>query len=361
MAKRQDGRYVKKVTLPDGTKKYVYGKNQPEVNEKARQLRNEYDSGIIVNDKTTVGEWAAQWFLVYKSSLRTNTQAMYVNAYEKHIAPYIKDVKLKDVRALHVQKIMNNVATKSESLQKKVLITLKQQFETAQFNKLIPSNPTKGIKITPINSPEKIKFLTEEQQKKLLESVEEPRALAFCALCLYAGLRREEALGVMWTDINKNELTVRRAITFDGNNPDTDQKLKSKSAARTVPVPTQLKAILDKTPKRALYIITNARGGEVTKSAFRKMWTHVTNVVDFEVRPHMLRHTYATMLYKAGIDLKTAQYLMGHANISVTANIYTHVEKSTASSSIDKLQKFLSGCQTSCQTDKKDDEVLQIG
>ncbi len=57
----------------------------------------------------------------------------------------------------------------------------------------------------------------------------------------------------------------------------------------------------------------------------------------------MLRHTYATNLYRAGIDLKTAQYLLGHSTIQMTANIYTHMDKDDAATSITQLEQYLSG------------------
>lgn len=68
----------------------------------------------------------------------------------------------------------------------------------------------------------------------------------------------------------------------------------------------------------------------------------------------MLRHTYATSLYKVGIDLKTAQYLLGHADIKMTAEIYTHIQQSQLTSAATKINRhFLSGSQESSQKAKK--------
>ena len=91
----------------------------------------------------------------------------------------------------------------------------------------------------------------------------------------------------------------------------------------------------------------------MTLTAFRRMWNHVVKAVPFSLHPHMLRHSYATMLYNAGIDLKTAQYLMGHTDIKVTANIYTHIENGVTISAAQKLEEFLSGSQAGSQTTKK--------
>ena len=91
--KRKDGRYQKKVTLSDGRQKLVYGHTIAEVNQAADQLRDQDRQGLVVGDTTTVDEWAKTWFATYKSDLRANTQAMYRNAYNVHILPYLATQK----------------------------------------------------------------------------------------------------------------------------------------------------------------------------------------------------------------------------------------------------------------------------
>lgn len=68
----------------------------------------------------------------------------------------------------------------------------------------------------------------------------------------------------------------------------------------------------------------------------------------------MLRHTYATLLHDAGIDLKLAQYLLGHSDIKVTANIYTHIQNHATKAAALKLNHFLSGSQNGSQ-------IIKIG
>lgn len=353
LKKRSDGRYQKRIRFPDGTQKFIYGKSEPEVNAKERALRKEYDAGLKIADDITVGEWVSEWFKVYKSNLRIHTQQSYVNSYDNHISQYLGKLKLKEVKAIHVQQVMNGVSQYSEDLQRKVLNTMRQFFREARINHLMIGDPTEGIKITAKARDERIKYLTREQQSQLMENVTDPRARAFCALAMYAGLRREEALGLQWGDIKEDHLTIKRAVTFLKNQPDPDQSLKSKAANREIPIPQMLGAILEETPKTGLYIINSVAGREMTLTAFRRMWGKVTSAVDFSVHPHMLRHTYATILYNAGIDLKTAQYLLGHSDIKMTANIYTHIEKGITDIAAQKLNSFLAGSQNSSQNSKK--------
>lgn len=187
---------------------------------------------------------------------------------------------------MHCRAVMNPISKYSEDLQRKVLNILHQLFKTAIANGIVAKNPTENLEITPHAKPEnQTQFLTTEQQRELLARVTEPRARAFCALMLFCGLRREEALGVLWTDIEGNKLHVRRSLTFPVNQPDENRELKTTKANRAIPIPQRLKDILNETPKTALQIVPNAHGQEMTLSAFQRLWAHVEKSVSFHVYP----------------------------------------------------------------------------
>ncbi len=339
--KRPDGRYQRKLTLSDGRQKLVYGRTLPQLNAAVAAVRAEDSAGLTVGDHTLVGDWAKTWLHSYKTDLRAATLRMYRDTYNLHIMPVIGTLELREVKPVHVRAVMAGVADKSGSLQHKVLITLRQIFTTARQNRLILADPTDGIKITPHAVPEKKKYLTADEAAQLMAAVTEPRARAFCALCLYCGLRREEALGLQWADLGGGSLTVRRAVTFLGNQPDPVNELKTKAAHRTIPIPDPLRDVLDATPRLSVFVVPTSSGEIMTSSAFRHLWgTHVKKMVDFSLSPHMLRHTYATTLYRAGIDLRTAQRLMGHSSIQMTANVYTHLEQADAMDAVEQLNAY---------------------
>ena len=143
--------------------------------------------------------------------------------------------------------------------------------------------------------------------------------------------------------IQSSSLTIRRAMTFLNNQQDPVDDLKTKAAHRVVPIPDKLRSVLLDTPHLSRYIVPAADGGDMTRSAFTRLWnSHVAALVPFSLHPHMLRHTYATTLYRAGVDLRTAQKLMGHSSIQVTADIYTHLEQEDSLHVADKLNEYLS-------------------
>jgi integrase len=111
-----------------------------------------------------------------------------------------------------------------------------------------------------------------------------------------------------------------------------------------------------------IYLFTNENGHLMSESQYRKLWQGIHNKINLQMggtvskrtrkgtlkgidaiiglTPHTFRHNYATMLYYAGIDVKEAQKLLGHANIKVTLEIYTHLDEEKSNVS-DKLNSFI--------------------
>lgn len=336
--KRKDGRYQKKLLLSDGRQKIVYGRTLSELNAAADAIRDQERHGLVIGDTTLVGEWAKIGITKYKSGVRPATFSMYRTIYNTHIMPMIGGMRLRDVRPVHCRNILHDVEKSSYSLQRKVIITLQQLFSTAVDNGLISQSPAKGLKAKHNEGPQKNKLVSRAEQVSLFENAEkasDPRLLVFIGLCLYCGLRREEALGLQWGDISVDSLTISRAVSFAGNQPDPSFLPKSSAAYRTIPIPGPLRKILDLTPRTSLFVVPSAAGSVMTQTAFRRMWEKLR--LPFHLTPHMLRHTYATNLYYAGVDLRTAQYLLGHSSIEMTAKIYTHLQASDALSVADKI------------------------
>lgn len=107
-------------------------------------------------------------------------------------------------------------------------------------------------------------------------------------------------------------------------------ELKTRAGRRDVPMSEELEQWLSELYKRkhARYVIAKQDGQPMTISAFKSMW----NLVDRElpsrhVTPHILRHTYITRLFEAGLDIKEIQYLAGHSTVDITLRIYTHYDR----------------------------------
>ena len=153
-----------------------------------------------------------------------------------------------------------------------------------------------------------------------MSAVTEPRARVFCGLCLYCGLRKEEALGLKWSDIGVGQLVVSRAMTFGANQQLPTDELKTKAAHRIIPIPRALQRILDETPRLSAHVVSGLDGADMTAQMFKQLWnTHVKKAAAMpDVHPHMLRHACGYYLAEQGLPTRDIQAYLGHKNIQHT-------------------------------------------
>ena len=164
----------------------------------------------------------------------------------------------------------------------------------------------------------------------------------FALICLYAGLRRGEALALMYEDIDRKnaQIHISRAVEYIGNNGHIKPP-KTEAGTRDVPLLKPLAAAIPKKGKG--YIFHRDDGTLLTKDQYRKRWNRYCKSIGFEITAHQLRHGYATILYEAGIADKDAQELLGHSDITLTRDVYTHIRAARKQETAKKLDKYLAG------------------
>lgn len=341
----------------------VYGKTKAELREKVEARKEEFKRQAAVEETPYVYEYAAKWYRLHTSGLGQKRKDDYRNAINNHICPVIGGKLIKEVSYDDIKAVMAEAAGLSSSSQQKIVVTLKRIFSAAERNGLISRSPCSDLKAGGEAAAEKIP-LTKEQQCRLVDAVKDTKAYAFIMLCLYAGLRREEALGLQWDCVTLDgtapHISVRRVVRWDGQNAAIiSDKLKSDAAQRNIPIPSQLVDCLkqEKIESKGDYVVANSKGEAMTFASFRRMWdvirvrscrtiktikdgqevltelklgdkvrNHpIVISLDFHVTPHQLRHTYITELILAGTPIKAVQYLAGHATVALTLNIYTHL------------------------------------
>lgn len=362
-----DGTYYRKrIKLPSGVQKDVRAKTKAELRKKLYELETSIQQGMVLDDKTTVAELAAEWYKNRKNKWGYSRQLDYANAINKHICPVIGAMRLKEVKPEHCQRILSNMADMSNSAQKKVVTTLKQIFDCAEENGLIFRSPCGRLKAAGAKTQEKVP-LTPEQSQKLVDATRGTKAYLFVLLALYAGLRREEICGLRWNDIDLQAdvpcLTVNNVVRFEGNKGVFSSTLKSDAAHRTIPLPSILAAGLRDAKKTAtsVFVIPTSTGSYATNQTIKSIMAIIerrkakpvpiepqekkpgpkpmAGTLDFDVTPHQLRHTYITRLCESGMDVKKVQYLAGHSTIAVTLNIYAHVTNNKPEQLIGAVEK----------------------
>ena len=344
-----ESKQLYRATLPANehraARRDVYGKTEDEILDKIDIIEAEEKHGV--SSATTLSQLAERWAALKTDNLSYSSRKAYSNALRNHILPNLGNMPLSAIKPIHVDELLSSLGSQSEGLHSRVLGTLRQIMEMAIENDLITKNPCRNKKSGGIKAREKVP-LSHEQQTTLADAVKGTRAELFVLLCMYAGLRREEALGLLWSDVHLEGtpyIDVRHTITFEKNNAVFSDNLKTKSAQRTIPIPPQLSTALAeaKGTANSVFVVTSTIN-HMSFSAYVNMWNIVSGrtrkytdkdgkkvvkrypgCVDFHVHPHLLRHTYITELCASGMDIKKIQYLAGHADAKMTLNVYSHV------------------------------------
>lgn len=380
-AVRPDGRIAVQVYIgrdQDGKRKYktVYGSTQKEADKKAEQIKLAMHKGIdITAEYDTFGDWAERWIRIKATEVSRSQEASYRSTIS-HINRYISDAAITKIKTIDIQEIINDLSECNPNTHKPasrrtleiVKNTLSQVFRLAIENRVLDYNPAMALKI-PKNAPaEKRRALTSEEQNWILNT--EHRAKRSAMIMMYAGLRRGELIPLTWNDIDMDNRTinVNKSVELVGDKFEIKRGTKTEAGVRVVDIPQRLAEFLISEKRESIYVCTNAKGGFHTNSSWRRMWESYLaelnikygNFSPFEkqpkskfdpvgipfvipnITPHWLRHTFATMLYFAGVDILTAKEQLGHSNIKTTLEIYTHLDKQHKRKSMNKLDDFLS-------------------
>lgn len=338
------------LTLPDGTRKYFRGKTKKEAERKRNEMRMKIGMGVDVTCSTTVGELADMWFKLYKEGkLHKRSEDTIRATLARYILPVLGQMQVADVKPIHIQQLMNSIKKYSKSTQSKVVQIVRAMFVVAEENGMVLKSPVgKSVKAGGAKAKEK-QPLTKEQSDALLLAVEGTRAHLLVAVLLNAGLRIGEALGLMWSDVDfkAGTITVNRSIVYpsDNLNGEINTEMKTSNAHRTIPIPWGLVKELqeEQAKSRSLWVFHMKDGRYLSNNSFRALWKLierrtvdkvavnvrelVERTLDFDVHPHLLRHTCITRWFEQGLDIKEIQYLAGHASVDLTLGIYTHYSK----------------------------------
>ena len=344
ITKRKDGRYMARYTVhtPDGPKrKVIYDRKYKEVEKQLNEARGiTYDAGNI-----TVGEYLTEWVSDSDSArdtVRQRTYERYESIVRVHLAPALGRVKLKaltpaHVRGLYREKLDSGLSPRSVlHIHRTLSKALKQATDDGG---LIPRNVAAPVK-PPRPRREEIRLLNHQQVQALFETAREDRLEALYVVAVTTGLRRGELQGLKWEDLDleAGTLQVRRTLSEPRGGYIFEAPKSGKG--RNIRLTQRAVAALREHRKRQLeermqhaglwqdhglafpsQVGTPLSGGNLNRS-FKATLQRACLP---EIRFHDLRHTCATILLRQGVNPKFVQELLGHADISLTLNVYSHV------------------------------------
>ncbi len=359
--KRKNGWYQTSVVIGrnrDGSykRKYIYAKTKWELDDRRAELEHNLKYGLSADaDKATFDEIAQEWLKHKRFFVDDSRFYRYEAVLRNHLCS-IARVQVIKLKTIHIQNILDEKA--ADGYSKKVLAeikqTAKQVLDYAMQYDIVMRNVAYLAKV-PKNAPEGHRNpLTEEQIRLVLNHWQGNRMGVPALIMLYCGLRKGEMIALQWSHVNLRDKTIfiEKSASSTKNRPKVKGP-KTKAGVRTVPIPDFLADILRDSARRkeSMFVCPAAGGTMMTEQAWKNAWDsymHHLNIcaggrVGSRSRPkvvamerftaHQLRHTYATMLYNANVDVKSAQEYLGHSSIQTTLAVYTHLtpEKREAS------------------------------
>lgn len=379
---RKDRRIQVTLTIgvkPDGSpeRKSFYGKTRTEANRKRDEYKAKMAIGII-DSKISVADWVDTCLRLY----RTNVNPAYAKG---DAVPYnrlkaaLGKKQVAEVREADLQALINKLDGTSSSNIKKYYQAFFRVFEKARTNRLIFINPAEGLDL-PEGTKGTHRALERWETDCILKNWNQHRCGLWAMLMLLCGLRRGEMMALRWEniDMEKKQLRVREVAVIASNKSKIEERAKSISGLRVLPICGPLWEALNTVPadKRIGLVCVSAKGEQISGSAYNRGWdgfnlamqrilngepvvqqgrreTLETKIakaekegrqyIIFDTLAHDLRHTFATALYDADVPVKAAQYYLGHADVRMTLDLYTHLSQEREKTSRSQIVDFLDG------------------
>ncbi|MCE4947516.1 site-specific integrase [Streptomyces albulus] len=363
ITKRKDGRYQAAVYVlqPDGTRarKFAYGKTWTECDAKRRELLNKVDQGVPVPTKSAkLAEWLPYWLdNVIKPRRKRTTYAKYEVHVRLYLVPMLGTKRLESLSVADVRRFLRDVerkrsaATAKEShrvLRTALMAACREELITRNVATLVEPPKPESRDLSPWSLDETLTFLSASRR--------DPLYAAF-VIAIALGFRRGEIVGLRWADVDldRREIRVRKQRQRVGGEAYDDDP-KGRRRRQTLPLPAICLAPLRWQRMRQAdmrqragkewvetgYVFTTRTGRPIEPRNLYRSFTRVAKNADLRViRLHDARHGCATLLTAAGVAPRVVMEILGHSQIAITMNTYTHVVQDTQREAVSHMDRLL--------------------
>lgn len=328
---RKDGRWMGRFYF-QGKRYYVYDKTKTgcinKIREKRKELKEQVEKLDVISNNMKLNTWFDYYYETYKKQKVKNSTYLKLNEiYDRYVRNNFGNQKVNGITSLKLQTFINSIT--AYSMQTKIVQIFKELFEVLQKEGLIKRDPMNLVVLPKKSANDEAeefvaieeKILSYEDEIRFLNTIKKTSCYHPVKFILYTGLRRGECLGLRWKDIDleSNTITISQQYnTVVG----TITSPKTKAAYRKIPILPEAKEII-------LELLPNKKNeSELVFPKSKRLTKQVcyyASRANIHVNPHILRHTFASRCYAAGIDPKQIQKWLGHETITTTLDTYTHI------------------------------------
>lgn len=376
-----NGRYRYKYVNYDGSEAYAYSwrlvesdkaptgkKPGPSLRELEKEIQNTLETGYVpFGNLITVLELVENYVSFKKETVRKTTQAGYQTVINILKNDPFGAKRIDSVTFVEAKKWFAKLQTeekRSYSSIKAIRGVLKPAFQAAYNDDLVRKNPFDFV-ITDVvkNDTKKRIPLTSEQEDAFLSFVKNDKYYSKyydgMFILFKTGLRISEFCGLTIDDIDFDNHTINiNKQLMKKNRKYYLQTTKTESGTRIIPmlpdVEKSFKSLIDHRPKLkrepsvdgvTVFLNFDAYGSIAYSLHWEKHFVYslgrynkYNDLKISAISPHICRHTYCTRMAMAGMNPKTLQYLMGHSEVDITLNVYTHVDLEAAKKELERME-----------------------
>lgn len=337
--KRANGTWEARFSFIDGTGKLrtksFYDKQRGKAREKMQEAQQLYKRGEndFISCDLTLNEWFIFWLATFKKG---KVEFSTLNTYSIIFINYIQDdlgkYKIDKITPIQVQQLINSIDT-SESTRIVEMLSglLKECFKVANQFEYTKNNPTLYIQL-PQKKKKNSRALNKNEETIFISNL---YTLSFydkllLYLLLVTGIRRSEALAIMWEDVDfeNNLISINKGYKLGILNNEIG-KTKTKSSVRFVPINSKLKELLMQADNKSGFIFKGRYPDKPLNIYYpTKLFTEYVKQLEIKnINLHCLRHTFATRCMENGIPQTVTQKWLGHSSVNMTNSIYTHANQ----------------------------------
>lgn len=347
---RSDGRYIGEYTSEDGKRRYVSGKNKPDVKAKLKEALKNRDEGVSYDaGRLSFGNYMDQWLDSVKDTIREGSFKPYEAITRLHIKPELGRVKLDKLNALQLQSLYRKKLDQGLSPRRVqyIHVTIKKALKDAVKLQLLSKNVADAVK-PPRLTKREILPLTQTQIRTLLDAVRGNKLEALYVLACTTGMRQGELIGLQWRDIDLEEGTLRvnRSVYNGTVNPP-----KTVAGRRTIRLTKRAIAALKthrinvaRTGRIAEWVFSTSKGTPLScHNLHNRSWKPLLKDAGLphSTRFHDLRHSCISLLLSKGVPIKVVSEMAGHSDVSVTLSVYGHVLPDMQNLATEQMDKAL--------------------
>ncbi len=383
MQRSEDNRYMYRYTDLSGKKRTIYALTLAELREKERRIQRDLEDGIDCSRGDMTLNQLFQLYMETKSDLRTSTRCNYVSVWGNTVEESVLgNMKISQIKQIHVRAFYTDLSKRGLAANTIKLChsLICPALEMAVDSDMIRKNPAKDCKKGISGAKKERTALSRAEQENMLDFVKDSNVykvyypILVFALC--TALRAGELTGLRWSDVDlkENVIHVRQQLVYKNFGDGCRfylQELKTEAGRRDIPLTADARKSLIRQKELYLllgkgqrqqetagvsdYVFTNTQGKPYATNAINSMLKSIMgayNKLETEraekefripvllphISAHILRHTACTRLAESGLEPKVLQYIMGHANISVTMDIYTHLDFSQIQKKMEEVQ-----------------------